>query len=277
MDKIETIDGALIQHGKHNNRIYVMKFDAEQSEPVIYFLNKLAIEKSYSKVFAKIPPIALPAFQQSEFSIEAVIPGFYVGVTDCFFVSRFYNENRKISNSVELANFSDFLQKEQATKVPRFKHSLKYSIIKLQEKHVAAICNVFSQVFETYPFPVNDPKFVLKTMKSENTKYFGVLDGNQLVAVSSSEIDFINKNAEMTDFAVLPKYRGQELAMRLLLMMENEMKIANIKTVYTIARLKEIGINKTFLKCGYHFSGTLINNTNISGNIESMNIYYKHL
>lgn len=277
MDKIEAIDGALIQHGKHSNRIYVMKFNAEQTEPVLTFLNKLAIEKSYSKVFAKIPAKALPAFQQSQFSIEAVIPGFYVGTTDCFFVSRFYTENRKISNTGELADFSDFLQSTQTTKTPHFKHSLKYSIIKLQKKHVEAICKVFSRVFETYPFPINDPEYVLKTMKSENTRYFGVLDGSQLIGVASAEIDFVNKNAEMTDFAVLPKYRGQELALRLLLIMENEMKIANIKTVYTIARLKEFGMNKTFLKCGYHFSGTLINNTNIGGNIESMNIYYKHL
>ena len=81
----------------------------------------------------------------------------------------------------------------------------------------------------------------------------------------------------MTDFAVLPEYRGQNLAFRLLVKMEQEMKYANIKTVYTIARLKVPGMNKTFLKSGYKFTGTLLNNTNIGGSIESMNIYYKHL
>jgi hypothetical protein len=36
-------------------------------------------------------------------------------------------------------------------------------------------------------------------------------------------------------------------------------------------------MNITFAKNGYEYAGTLKNNTNISGNIESMNVWYKHL
>jgi hypothetical protein len=36
-------------------------------------------------------------------------------------------------------------------------------------------------------------------------------------------------------------------------------------------------MNATFAKAGYSFGGTLINNTNISGDIESMNVWYKNL
>jgi len=50
-----------------------------------------------------------------------------------------------------------------------------------------------------------------------------------------------------------------------------------IKTVYTIARLNSIPMNVTFLKRGYKYGGTLINNTNISGKIESMNVLYNYL
>jgi lysine 2,3-aminomutase len=114
-------------------------------------------------------------------------------------------------------------------------------------------------------------------MENDKTQYFGVWHNSKLVGISSAEVDVINKNAEMTDFAVLPEYRGQNLAFRLLLTMEQKMKIANIKTAYTIARLKELGMNKTFLKSGYKYSGTLLNNTNIGGQIESMNVFYKHL
>jgi len=55
------------------------------------------------------------------------------------------------------------------------------------------------------------------------------------------------------------------------------MRKQGIKTLYTIARLDSIPMNKTFLKLNYCYSGTLINNTNIAGSIESMNIYYKYL
>jgi len=36
-------------------------------------------------------------------------------------------------------------------------------------------------------------------------------------------------------------------------------------------------MNITFARNNYSFAGTLINNTNISGQIESMNVWYKAL
>jgi beta-lysine N6-acetyltransferase len=36
-------------------------------------------------------------------------------------------------------------------------------------------------------------------------------------------------------------------------------------------------MNVTFSRAGYTFTGTLINNTNIGGSIESMNVWYKRL
>ena len=36
-------------------------------------------------------------------------------------------------------------------------------------------------------------------------------------------------------------------------------------------------MNITFARQGYAFSGTLYNNTNISGNLESMNVWHKPL
>ncbi len=81
----------------------------------------------------------------------------------------------------------------------------------------------------------------------------------------------------MTDFAVLPEYRGHRLAYFLLQKMEQHLTEQKYQTVYTIARLNSPGMNKTFINHGYRFSGVLTNNTNISGQIESMNVYYKKL
>jgi hypothetical protein len=36
-------------------------------------------------------------------------------------------------------------------------------------------------------------------------------------------------------------------------------------------------MNITFAKAGYAYGGRLHNNTNIAGNIESMNVWYKSL
>ncbi|HOM70936.1 MAG TPA: putative beta-lysine N-acetyltransferase, partial [Armatimonadota bacterium] len=50
-----------------------------------------------------------------------------------------------------------------------------------------------------------------------------------------------------------------------------------MKTAYTIARSLSYGMNITFAKQGYQYAGTLTNNTNICGHMESMNVWYKHL
>ena len=81
----------------------------------------------------------------------------------------------------------------------------------------------------------------------------------------------------MTDFAVLPKYRGHQLALHLLHEMEIHMIDAGYRLLYTIARAASYGMNTTFARAHYHYGGTLINNTQISGSIESMNIWYKEL
>ena len=81
----------------------------------------------------------------------------------------------------------------------------------------------------------------------------------------------------MTDFATLPDARGNGYALQLLFFLEQEIKERGILTAYTIARAVSPGMNVTFGKADYRFGGRLHNNTDISGNIESMNVWYKSL
>jgi putative beta-lysine N-acetyltransferase len=81
----------------------------------------------------------------------------------------------------------------------------------------------------------------------------------------------------MTDFATLPDGRGRGIALSLLALMEQDPKVRTMRTAYTIARSLSPGMNITFAKAGYAYGGTLTNNTDISGSIESMNIWYKPL
>jgi len=141
---------------------------------------------------------------------------------------------------------------------------------------VEQIADIYRKVFLSYPFPIQNPGYILETMK-ENVSYFGVKQKGRLIAVASAEIDFEGRNAEMTDFATISDYRGHKLGQRLLTKMEKEMKAIGILTLYTIARLQSIPMNKVFLKHQYQYAGTLVRNTNISGSIESMNVYYKQI
>jgi lysine 2,3-aminomutase len=276
-DKIEKLGKSTIYHGKFNDRIYLMKLHPENVPEIISGMEELADKQGYSKIFAKIQPGALPGFLSNNYSIEAFVPKFYKNKQDCFFVSKFKNGKRKEIPKNELKDFHELLNSTGKSKNLKYKHSLKYILERLGPKDAHPVSGVLKSVFKTYPFPVHDPNYILETMHEGKTQYFGLKEGKKLIGVSTAEVDIVNRNAEMTDFAVLPEYRGQNLAFRLLVKMEQEMKYANIKTVYTIARLNEPGMNKTFMRSGYKYTGTLINNTNIGGSIESMNIYYKHL
>lgn len=276
-DKLLHIGNSLVQHGKINNRIYLMKLAHEDALSIIPKLDELASERGYTKIFAKVPSAVLPFFISNNYVIEASIPNFYENESDCILVSKFLDEKRKEVPEKELKVMNQLLENAERPGKPNTKPNFKLVAERLGKKHIGAITKIFKRVFETYPFPVHDPDYILKTMQEDGTQYFGVLDGEKLIGISTAEVDLENGNAEMTDFAVLPEYRGQSLAARLLSRMEKAMKAANITTCYTIARLNQPGMNKTFLNSGYKYTGTLINNTNIGGSIESMNILYKHI
>jgi putative beta-lysine N-acetyltransferase len=135
---------------------------------------------------------------------------------------------------------------------------------------------VYKEVFESYPFPIHNAEYIRKTMAND-VVYFCIREDGKIVSLSSAEMDTSSQTVEMTDFATLSKYRGAGYAVQLLDRMEDEMVNRDIRTAYTIARALSPGMNVTFAKMGYAFAGTLINNTNISGSIESMNVWYKHL
>jgi len=95
------------------------------------------------------------------------------------------------------------------------------------------------------------------------------------LTVSSAEMDACSASAEMTDFATPPAFRGNGFALHLLREMEETVRGRGIRSLFTIARAYSFGMNITFARNGYSFGGTLTNNTNISGRLESMNVWYK--
>ncbi len=166
--------------------------------------------------------------------------------------------------------------KEQDSITPDGTNNTNVTVRKLEKEDYEQITDIYREVFVTYPFPIHNPGYVLKTFQ-DGTQYFGAESNGKLVALASAEVDEEGKNAEMTDFATLPDQRGKNLSVLLLNALEKSMKEQGITTLYTMARLNSIGMTKTFLKMDYCYSGTLIKNTHIAGQIESLNILYKHI
>lgn len=274
-DKIELIGNSLIQHGKENNRVYLMKLSEQDYPAIVNYMNNLALNYGYTKIIAKVPASLKNSFLKDGYEQEAYICKFYNGNEDVYFLSKYFSKKRQeFNNKNEILMLTQFCI-EKGNLSSASKLDKKFRIQQLNKEHIQQIIELYNSVFESYPFPIFDGNYILKTM-SKNVDYYGVFENEKLAAISSSETDLINLNTEMTDFAALPEYRGNNLSYHLLKKMQKDVKTKGIKTAYTIARAQNTGINMTFTKMSYEFGGTLINNTNICGNIETMNVWYKN-
>jgi beta-lysine N6-acetyltransferase len=272
-DQLEKIGNSQIQHGTDNNRIYLMKLDPADLPGITKQLDALAVKNGYTKIFAKVPVPHAAAFVHDGYREEGKIPRFYDGKTDAVFLGKFINPAREISpQREEIEQIIALAQSKTGSALKPLPDG--YSLRPAVESDAGELAELYRQVFASYPFPIHDPAYLIETMRS-HVCYFIAEKAGRIAAASSGEMDKENRNAEMTDFATLPEHLGRGLAVQLLRFMEPEMTKRNIATLYTIARAVSPGMNITFAKCGYTFGGTLINNTQISGSIESMNLWYK--
>lgn len=283
-DKIEKFAGSLIHHGPANQRVYLMHLDPSDGPELIDRLEALAARDNREKIFAKVPGTFANWFTDRAYVVEAEIPPKLDDAPDetglaaqgLSFVSRFIDPARaepwdkdliaKNLNQVEAA------PKKLLPPLPAGMH-----LGALDKDHAPAIAALYKEVFATYPFPIHDPDFICSSMQS-GVAYFGVEDEKgALVAVSSAEPAEAGQAVEMTDFATKPVTRGLGLARHLLKRMDEHAQAHKVPLAFTIARARSLGMNLTFARAGYRFAGTLVNNTDISGNLESMNVWYRYL
>ena len=273
-DTTMLLDGALIQHGASNDRIYLM--DLGSADPVMLVPELLALAKTnnYGKIFAKVPEKKAKAFLKAGFLVEAKADNLFYGQEDGLFLGLFLDSERYTEK------LSDTYDKicQVALAKESIDESTHEAVRLCTAEDVMAMAKIYGKVFDSYPFPIDKPDFILKSME-EDTLFAGIEVDGELVALASAECSFQTdkRYAEMTDFATLPDARGNGYALQLLFFLEQEIKERGILTAYTIARAVSPGMNVTFGKADYRFGGRLHNNTDISGNIESMNVWYKSL
>ncbi len=263
-----------ILEDKASKRIYVTKLCNKDIPHIIEYLNNISSKNGATKIIVKVPTTYCPLFIQHNYQQEAYIPAYFADQTDVVFICKYIQKKRQQAEKHYLGLLQNMCNSLPSTCTKTLNQGLQ--LRELCNTDIPNMISVFKQVFETYPFPVYEADFLQQSML-KGTRYFGVFEANKLVAVSSAECDTENKNAEMTDFAVLPTHRGMCLASHLLTEMEHALRKDKYVTVYTIARLQCIPMNKTFHNAHYQYTGTLIQNTQICGSIQSMNVWYKHL
>ena len=276
MDTVESIDGASVQHGPHNDRIYLMHLNAADPGRVTAILDTLAHQKGYGKIFAKIPAPAWPAFQSAGYVKEAEVPRLFQGQTDGYFIAKYCSPGRRQIPPVE-KRLERFGPQGVTSADPIHRPGRSGRVVTaFRPSDAEELGRIYRQVFKTYPFPVHRSTY-LKHMMKEGVRYYGIRVQGRIAAVAAAEVERRAQYAEMTDFATLPKHRSRGLAGSILRHMERKVRALAVKTAFTIARAASPEMNAVFRKNGYRYAGLLRNNTQIGGRLESMTVWYRHL
>jgi putative beta-lysine N-acetyltransferase len=274
-DRVTALGGSTVQHGPLSNRVYLMHLDPGDCPQIVDVLDDLAARRGYTKVFAKVPARETRWFLRRGYSEEAVVPGFFAGREDGVFLGKFLcSRRREPADPGALAGVVRTARAKAAAprRAPALARGLRLAAP--GPEHAEAMAGLYARVFVSYPFPIHDAAYLRRAME-QGVVFMGAWHDGELVGLASAEPDYAARNAEMTDFAVLPRQRGNALARHLLRALEAEMAPRGVDLFYTIARAASHGMNTTFARQGYRFAGTLVNNTHIAGGIESMNVWYR--
>lgn len=275
-DAVVQVGKSTVQHGHMNNRVYVTRLSQEDIPRIVPSLDALAEKEGYSKILVKVPKSSISVFIGAGYIVEATVPFFFHGVESAAFMAKYFDPQRSyITDSGDVA---DVLAAALSNVHHESNRCLPdhFSLVHAESEDSGEIAALFQSVFDTYPFPIFDPDFIIASMRND-VQYFCIRHANQIIAVASCEVNSDAENVEMTDFATAPQFRGRGLAGHLLHAMEEAMGDEGIRLGYTIARARSYPINVTFSRAGYHYGGTLPNNTQICGAMESMNVWYRKL
>lgn len=282
-DRREVVEGrdfnCRVLVSPYNRRITVYEFNLLRDDgagEMVRALAGKAAAHGLDKIWLKSQSRWKDAFSNSGMKLEATIPGYYKGKEPALIYTMYLSARRQTPSNGKGA---DLVRKlASGPKAGAGKRALPAGItLKWGEAgHCPSLARLYGRVYATYPFPVFDPGYLKYTM-DHDVYYITAWHNEELVAAASAEINRPEENAEMTDFATLPGWRGRGLASFLLARLESRLKREGLRCLYTIARSSSAGMNKVFASAGYDFHGVLVNNCNIGGGFEDMNVWSKIL
>lgn len=259
---------------KQNKRVRVEDYLGSISN-VVERAEELVESEKADKLIIKGRTEQFTQLLERGFSFEAHIDGFFLGA-DCLFFSKFFSDERRTSphwvqEDGIIKSVYHLAEQTQTISPPK-----EYILKKMDETDAKGLSDLYKAVFQIYPTPLNDPEYIIKTMK-EGTIYFGFVHDDQIVSAASAEVNLFYKNAEMTDCATLKEHRKHGLMKVLLARLEVELIKNGIYCSYSIARALSFGMNAALFQLGYAYRGRLVNNVYIYDKIENMNVWVKDL
>lgn len=270
----EKLKNSLLYLDYANSRLKILKYNL-LSEDIIREILEYARKESLGKALVNCKKKDADVFKKAGFIAEGTIDGFFKG-EDAQCLSFFINKKRALSKRKEEADkiLDMSIGKSKITQPNNLKDG--YQLRDCTQEDIPQMIKIFKAVFNTYPTPVFDGNY-LKKMMEEKMLFKAILKNDKIISIASADMDKENLNAEITDCATYPEYRGQGLLTNLLYGLENDLKEKGYYTLYSLSRAINIGINMSLKKHGYSYKGRFVNNCDICGGFEDMNIWVKKI
>lgn len=263
----------LVLLDQYNQRIKALDYDAKNYEGMLLALRWIAEANGFDKLTFMARRRDFQEFLKFGYVLEAVIRHYHAG-EDAFVVSKFRSQERLTSLSLmEEILLVERILAEPSDHPPQPMpegHAIRFA----GHDDIPALIELYQSIFETYPSPLMHSSY-LETILQRESIFAVATFGGEIVAAASAELHRSARSAEMTDCATRPSARGLGLMSHLLSFLESELHRREYSCAFTMARARSFGMNRCFYRLGYTFMGRLVNNCDIFGTYEDMNIWVK--
>lgn len=261
---------------QYNQRIKIVDYEATDIEQLVLKVRYLAEANSFDKIICMAHRRDWQQFLRYGYVLEAVLK-YYLNGEDAFIVSKFRSQERLTSHNLmeEILMIEKVMEHDRSRHEPRPKPE-GYEIQLARRDDVPELLALYGSIFETYPSPLIHASY-LETVFQKETLFVVCKREGEIISAASAELHPQMRAAELTDCATKKSARGLGLMTHILAHLEREIAKRGFVCAYTMARSRSYGMNNVFYRMGYEFMGRLINNCDIYGDYEDMNIWVKDL
>lgn len=263
---------AQVHLDRTNGRLKVTAYRGPDWTALTGYLDRTASEAGLGKILFNVRESDGEVLAGFGYVKEGTIPAFFSGETALCF-SRFVDPARAVSPY--LAEEDRILaQIAKSSPSPAKPLPGGFSLARLGPDDAGRLARLYARVFESYPTPLLDPAYI-RSIIASHVVFCGVLAGGALVGAASAEVSEEHRNAELTDCATLPEYRGQGILTHLIEELEETMWRRGLGVLYSLARAGSYGMNAVLQRRGYEYRGRFLNNCHIGGRLEDMNLWVR--
>lgn len=258
-----------------NSCVKIIKFhnmSFQNIKRLIHFVSK----QHLGKIICNCDIECLDNFIKAGFQMEGKIDGYFKG-EDAFCMSYFIFKNRKSYNE---HSKEDLILRQSLNKKDTFNYNdvnLNYHIRNASESDIKDMIKLFFRVFPTYSSEIFSEDYLRSTLNKKVLYKVAVDNDGRIIGTASADLDRENLNAEITNCVTHPHYRNKGILSNIIYSLELDLKNMGFITLYSLSRAIHPGINFVLSKHGYTFRGILVNNCNICGGFEDMNIWVKNI